>query len=54
MALPHASSPSPNLSTVVDLPARPVASRGGRRRGVSRAGVAPEAGEQVDVMEEIS
>jgi uncharacterized 2Fe-2S/4Fe-4S cluster protein (DUF4445 family) len=34
MALPHASSPSPNLSTVVDLPARePATSRGGRRRG---------------------
>jgi uncharacterized 2Fe-2S/4Fe-4S cluster protein (DUF4445 family) len=33
MALPHATSPSPNLATVVDLPARePTAPRGGRRR----------------------
>jgi uncharacterized 2Fe-2S/4Fe-4S cluster protein (DUF4445 family) len=33
MALPHATSPSPNLATVVELPARtPDAPRGGRRR----------------------
>jgi uncharacterized 2Fe-2S/4Fe-4S cluster protein (DUF4445 family) len=32
MALPHATSLSPNLSKVVELPAREPASRGGRRR----------------------
>jgi len=54
MALPHATSPSPNLATVVDLPARdPAASRGGRRR---RSRAEPDVTNDVptDVMEDVS
>jgi uncharacterized 2Fe-2S/4Fe-4S cluster protein (DUF4445 family) len=43
MALPHATSLSPNLSKVVDLPVRaPADSRGGRRRRGSRTERAPD------------
>ena len=51
MALPHATSPSPNLATEVDLPARdPAASRGGRRRRPKAVpSVVPK-----DVMEDVS
>jgi uncharacterized 2Fe-2S/4Fe-4S cluster protein (DUF4445 family) len=51
MALPHATNSSPNLATVVDLPARdPAASRGGRRRRPKAVpSVVPK-----DVMEDVS
>jgi hypothetical protein len=56
MALPHATSPSPNLATVVDLPAPdPAASRGGRRRRGQRT--EPASGSNVvpkSVMEDVS
>jgi uncharacterized 2Fe-2S/4Fe-4S cluster protein (DUF4445 family) len=50
MALPHATADSPNLASVVELPARaPASSRGGRRRRGPRTETAPN-----DLMEDVS
>jgi uncharacterized 2Fe-2S/4Fe-4S cluster protein (DUF4445 family) len=66
MALPHATSPSPNLATVVDLPVRQSdPPRGGRRRRGQRTEPASGPGEPngvagdvpdvpKDVMEDVS